>query len=126
VLPEYSILHPPVYGIPLANPEDRQPSGTIGFTDRQRGRRGYRTPMPLTVFDCTGISATRRERIEAAVEAGGRHAAQPYEGWIAADPFRGGIRVLITGPQGFERTVTFALDEGAATITQRVKETIDD
>jgi len=50
--------------------------------------------MPLTVFDCTGISATRRERIEAAVEAGGRHAAQPYEGWIAADPFRnpGGLR----------------------------------
>jgi hypothetical protein len=26
-------------------------------------------------------------------------------------------RVLITGPQGFERTVAFALDEAAATIT---------
>jgi hypothetical protein len=25
--------------------------------------------MPLTVFDCKGISATRRESIEAAVEA---------------------------------------------------------
>ena len=25
--------------------------------------------MPLTVFDCKGIPATRRERIEAAVEA---------------------------------------------------------
>jgi hypothetical protein len=35
--------------------------------------------MPLTVFDCKGISATRRERIEAAVEAGGKHVAQPYE-----------------------------------------------
>jgi hypothetical protein len=84
------------------------------------------SPMPLTVFDCKGISATRRERIEAAVEAAGQHLAQPYEGWIAADPFRGGVRVLITGPQGFERTVTFALDEAPATITQRVKETIDD
>jgi hypothetical protein len=82
--------------------------------------------MPLTVFDCKGISATRRERIEAAVEAAGQHLAQAYEGWIAADPFRGGIRVLITGPQGFERTVTFALDEAPATIAQRVKETIDD
>jgi hypothetical protein len=39
--------------------------------------------MPLTVFDCKGISATRRERIEAAVEAAGKHVAQPYEGWIA-------------------------------------------
>ena len=81
--------------------------------------------MPLTVFDCRGISATRRERIEAAVEAGGKHVAQPYEGWIAADPFRGGVRVLITGPQGFERTVTFALDESSATITERVRETIE-
>ena len=33
--------------------------------------------MPLTVFDCKGISATRRERIEAAVEAGGSHVSQP-------------------------------------------------
>ena len=45
--------------------------------------------------------ATRRERVEAAVEAGGRHAKESYEGWIAADPFRGGVRVLITGPHGF-------------------------
>jgi hypothetical protein len=82
--------------------------------------------MPLTVFDCKGVSATRRERIQAAVEAAGQHLAQPYEAWIAADPFRGGVRVLITGPQGFERAVTFALDEAPATITQRVKETIDD
>jgi hypothetical protein len=35
-------------------------------------------------------------------------------------------RVLITEPQGFERTVAFALDEAAATITQRVPETIED
>jgi len=67
--------------------------------------------MPLTVFDCKGIPATRRERIEAAVEAGDKHLAESYEGWIAADPLRGGVRVLITGPQGFERSVTFATDE---------------
>ena len=82
--------------------------------------------MPLTVFDRKGISATRRERIEAAVEAAGQHLAQPYEGWIAADLFRGGVRVLITGPQGFERTATFDLDEAPATITQRVRETLED
>ena len=79
--------------------------------------------MPLIVFDCKGITATRRERIQAAVEAGGRHVKEQYEGWIAADPFRGGVRVVITGPQGFERAVLFALDEDPAVITQRVRET---
>jgi hypothetical protein len=82
--------------------------------------------MPLTVFDCKRRTGSRRERIQAAVEAGGRHAVQPYEGWIAAGPFRGGVRVLITGPRSFERTVTFALDEPTATITERVRETIED
>jgi hypothetical protein len=81
--------------------------------------------MPLTVFDCKGIFPTRRGRIEAAVVAAGKHVAEPYEAWIAADTFRGGVRVLITGPQGFERTVTFALDEPSATITERVRETLD-
>ena len=78
-------------------------SDTMGVAAAHRSAR--LTSMPLTVFDCKGISATRREIIEAAVEAAGKHVAQPYEGWIVADPFRGGVRVLITGPQGFERTV---------------------
>jgi hypothetical protein len=34
--------------------------------------------------------------------------------------------VLITGPHGFERKVTFALDEAPTTTTQRVRETIED
>jgi hypothetical protein len=82
--------------------------------------------MPLTVFDCKGIPATRRERIEAAVEAGGKHVAESYEGWIASDPLRGGVRVLITGPQGFERSVAFAIDEDSVIIAQQVRETIDE
>ena len=82
--------------------------------------------MPLIVFDCKGIPATRRDRIEAAVEAGGRHVKEQYEGWIAADSFRGGVRVLITGPEGFERTVLFALDEDPAVITERVRATINE
>jgi hypothetical protein len=36
----------------------------------------------------------RRERIEAAVVAGGRHASGPHEAWIAADPFLGGVKLL--------------------------------
>ena len=72
--------------------------------------------MALTIFDCKGIPATRHERVEAAVEAGGKHVAESYEGWITADPFRGGVRVLITGPQGFERSVAFAIDEDPAVI----------
>jgi hypothetical protein len=65
-------------------------------------------------------------RIEAATEAAGQRLAPPYETRIAADPSRGGVRVLITGPQGFERTVAFVRDEAAAAMTQRVRETIDD
>jgi hypothetical protein len=38
--------------------------------------------MPLIVFDCKGISATRRERIETAVKAGGRHVKEPYEAFF--------------------------------------------
>ena len=65
--------------------------------------------MPLTVFDCKGIFATGRERIEAAVEAAaGQRLAQPYESWTAVDRLPGGVRLLNTGPQGFERTVAFA------------------
>ena len=60
--------------------------------------------MPITVFDVKGIPGDRREGIETAVVAGGAHTAVPYEAWIASAHFRGGFRVLITGPHGFERT----------------------
>ncbi len=82
--------------------------------------------MPLTAFDIKGIPATRRERIKAAVENGGKHVAGPYEAWIAADAFRGGVKVLITGPHGFERNVAFALDEEPATIAERIRETLEE
>ena len=82
--------------------------------------------MPLTVFDVKGIPGSRHERFEAAVVAGGRHASGPHEAWIAADPFNGGFRVLITGPQGCERIVAFALEEDPAVIAERVRETLEE
>jgi len=82
--------------------------------------------MPLTVFDSKGIPAHRRERIEAAVTAGGKHVREPYEGWIVTDPLRGDVRLIITGPHGFERRAMFSVDEDSAEITRRVRETIDD
>ena len=82
--------------------------------------------MPLTVFDVKGIPGNRRERIEAAVVAAGKHTRLSYEAWIAADPFRGGFRLLITGPQGFERTVRLAIDDDPAAIADRVRETLED
>ena len=82
--------------------------------------------MPLTIFDIKGVPGPRRERIEAAVAAGAKHLREPYEGWIAMDPFRGGVRLLITGAHGFQREVGFALDEDPAVITQRVRATLDD
>ena len=82
--------------------------------------------MPLTVFDSKGIPATQRERIDSAIEAAGRNLAQPYEAWIAADLPRGAVRVMITGPQGFDRTVTFEITDDAAVIAERIRETIQD
>jgi hypothetical protein len=82
--------------------------------------------MPLTVFQTKGIPGNRRERIEAAVIAGGKHVTGPHEAWIAADPFRGGFKVLITGPQGFERTLAFALEDDEGVIAERVREALDD
>ena len=82
--------------------------------------------MPLTVFDIKSVPSNRRERIEAAVVAGGRRASGPHEAWIAADPFEGGFRVLITGPRGFERTVIFAIDDDPAEVAERVRETLEE
>ena len=81
--------------------------------------------MPITVFSHRGIPANRRERIEAAVVTGGRSATDSHEAWIAADPFNGGFRVLIMGPHGFEGTVTFAMDDDAAVIADRVRATLE-
>ena len=81
--------------------------------------------MPITVFDVRGVPGHRRERIEAAV-ACGRHVSLPYEAWIVADPFKGGFRLLITGPNGFERTVTLAVDDDPAAIADRVRQTLDE
>jgi hypothetical protein len=100
----------------------------MGHLGRERpGARSLQLSyMPLTVFDIKGIPGHRRQRIEAAVVAGGRHVAAPHEAWIATDPFKGGFRVLITGPQGFERTVVFAVDDDPVVIAERVRETLDE
>ena len=58
--------------------------------------------------------------------AGDSNARGPHEAWIAADLFKGDFRVLITGPQGFERTVTFAMDDDATVIAERVRETMEE
>ena len=49
-----------------------------------------------------------------------------YEGWIAADPFKDGFRLPITGPHGFERTVTLAVDDDPAVIADRVRQTLEE
>jgi hypothetical protein len=82
--------------------------------------------MPITVFDVKGVPGHRRERIVAAVVAGGKHNSGSYEAWIAADPFKGGFHLLITGPHGFERTVTLAVDDDPAVIADRVRETLEE
>jgi hypothetical protein len=82
--------------------------------------------MPLTIFATKGAPGSRRERIEAAVGAGGKHARSPHEAWLSADPFNGGFRVLFTGPHGFERTVAFAIDDDPGVIAGCVRETLEE
>ena len=104
-----------------------KPDSAIRYSDHfPSGNIWSAPPMPLMVFDCKGIPALRRERIEAAVVAGGRHRRDLYEGWIATDPRGRNVRVVITGPHGFERRAAFSVDEEPAEITRRVRETIDD
>ena len=79
--------------------------------------------MPLTIFSTKGLSGNRRERIEAVVVAGGKHARGPHEGWIAVDQ-RGMMRVLMTGPDGFERSVGFGPDEDAGVISDLARMTL--
>jgi hypothetical protein len=73
---------------------------------------------------CWGLRSTRNHRVRS--QAGSKHFSVSYEAWIAADPIRGGLRVLITGPQGFERIVQLDADEQPAEITRRVRETLDE
>jgi len=82
--------------------------------------------VPLIVFDVKGIPAVRRERIQNAVEAGGKQVARSYEAWISVDPSRGEVLVLITGPIGFERVARFAVDAETHDITERVRATLEE
>ena len=60
------------------------------------------------------------------MKPGGKRSTALYEGWIVADAFGKMIRVLLTGPQGLGRTVTFPVDEAPALIEQMVRETIEE
>jgi hypothetical protein len=64
---------------------------------RMGGGRSFRGTAG-SAADATGIPGHRRERIEAAVVTGGRHASVPREAWIAADLFQGAIKVLPIQP----------------------------
>jgi hypothetical protein len=82
--------------------------------------------VPITVFDVKGIPPDRRDPIRAAVEAAGRSLSAPHEAWISADALRGGFKVLITGPHGLERSVSFTLDEEPAVITAHIRAALED
>jgi hypothetical protein len=99
----------------------RADSSLIDLRVRRAAMTLYLCPMTVTVFSLRGIPSNRRERIEAAVVAGGRLASGPHEAWIASDSFNSGFRVLITGPNGFERTVAFAGDDDPTVIAERVR-----
>jgi hypothetical protein len=81
--------------------------------------------VPITVLAVHGIPENVAGRVRAAVEAAGSNLRAPHEAWITADPLRGGFKVLLTGPQGLERSVSFVLDEQPGIITAHVRAAVD-
>jgi hypothetical protein len=81
--------------------------------------------MPLQVLDIKGVPYNRRERIVEAVEAGGKHLSGLFNAWLRLD-YDGKVRVILTGPQAFERFVIFPQDEESASIREMVRVTLDD
>ena len=79
--------------------------------------------MPITVFDSRGLPSTSRERIEAAVVAGGRHSSAQYEAWISTDS-DGTVRVIMIGPDGIERSFAFGPDEDLAVIAEMIRHSL--
>jgi hypothetical protein len=73
------------------------------------------------VFDLKGVAGHTRERIEGSAVAGGKHAEEPHEAWIVADPFKDGFRALITRSYGFERSMIFEMDDDPADVAERVR-----
>jgi len=81
--------------------------------------------MPLSVFQMTGVPYQRRERLETALKIAGSHTATHYIAWVAAGPFSGGFKVVITGP-GFQREARFGDYDDLDAIREGVKATIED
>jgi hypothetical protein len=75
--------------------------------------------VPITVFDAKGIPATRREGMEAARVAAGRHVSAPHEAWIAGRPAARRVQGPYKGPHGLERSISLALDEEPVLIVER-------
>ena len=101
----------------------------------RRGEGGYSRPWQVRLSDNNRVPVNR-VRLQrylsdpaAADRSGGdsRWNASPRatRGLEAADPFGGAVRVIITGPQGFERHVAFAVNEDPPEISRRVRETIE-
>ena len=74
--------------------------------------------MPITIVDCRGLSGARRQHVEAAIVAAGRGTPSQHEAWVASDRFPEGLRVMITGPSGFDRMILFPVTEEPGMITE--------
>jgi hypothetical protein len=81
--------------------------------------KSFRHTLPFTVFDVKGVPGNRKS-IEAAMGAARRKRGSP--------PIRSRVNCdySFTGPQGFERIVTLAIDDDPAEIAQCILETMED
>jgi hypothetical protein len=78
----------------------------------------HASKMPLIVFECKGISATRRERIEGL--------SKPEAGTLLPIHFVVECEWSSPARRASSGLCLFALDLDPAVITQRVSETVDE
>jgi len=76
--------------------------------------------MPITVFDVKGVPGHRRERIEAAVVRGGKHANGAFETVGPCDEQTESTPERIGSDPGFVRDARLARKLGDATSLSRV------
>ena len=81
--------------------------------------------MPLSVFPDERRSLPTSRASGNGAEDGGAHTAPHYIAWVAADPFGGGFKVVITG-RSFQRETRFADYDDLDVIREGVKPTIED
>ena len=71
----------------------------------------------FSILEIHGIPRSSRDRVTAAMMAGGEHLPEGYEGWIVPARRPPGYALRVIGPRGFYREIKFTGHESEDQIT---------